>query len=37
MGFNPHRQHKRSNLDYVFVAAAALICIALVLWAFGAV
>jgi hypothetical protein len=37
MGFNPHRQHKRSNLDYVFVAAAALACIVLVLWAVGAV
>jgi hypothetical protein len=34
MGFNPHRQHRRSPLDYVMVAAALLVCLALVVWAF---
>jgi len=34
MGFNPHRQHKRSSADYVMVAAAVLVCCALVAWAF---
>jgi len=33
MGFNPHRQHRRSNLDYVLVAAAVLVCMLLVAWA----
>jgi hypothetical protein len=33
MGFNPHRQHRRSNFDYVMVGAAFAVCIALVLWA----
>jgi hypothetical protein len=33
MGFNPHRKHKTTPLDYAVVAAALLICIALVTWA----
>jgi hypothetical protein len=33
MGFNPHRQHRRSNADYVMVAAALVVCLALLLWA----
>jgi len=33
MGFNPHRQHRRSPLDAVLVGAAVLICTLLVLWA----
>ncbi len=33
MGFDPTRQHKRSNFDYWFVAAGLLICVALLLWA----
>jgi hypothetical protein len=33
MGFNPHRQHRRSSADYVMVGAAVVICLALVLWA----
>jgi len=34
MGFNPHRQHRRSPLDYVMVAAAVVVCAGLVVWAF---
>ena len=34
MGFNPHRQHRRSPLDYVMVVAALAVCLALVIWAF---
>ncbi len=33
VGFNPHRQHRRSPLDYVLVAAALVICLGLVTWA----
>jgi hypothetical protein len=33
MGFNPHRTHRRSIWDYVFVASAMLVAAALVLWA----
>jgi len=33
MGFNPHRPHRRTNADYVLVAAAIAVCAALVLWA----
>jgi hypothetical protein len=33
VGFNPHRQHRRSPLDYVLVAAAVAICVGLVAWA----
>ena len=36
MGFNPHRQHRRSNLDDVFVGAGLLLTLLLVLWAAGA-
>jgi hypothetical protein len=34
MGFNPHRQHRRTPADYVLVAAAILVCVLLLLWAF---
>lgn len=34
MGMNPYRQQKRRPTDYVFVAAALIVCVALVLWAF---
>ena len=34
MGFNPHRQYRRTTADYVMVAAAILVCLALVAWAF---
>jgi hypothetical protein len=30
---NPFRPHRRSAADYVMVAAAVVVCIALVLWA----
>jgi hypothetical protein len=33
MGFNPHRTHRRSVWDYVFVASALLASAALVVWA----
>ena len=33
MGFNPFRQQRRSNADYLMVAAALVVCAALVLWA----
>jgi hypothetical protein len=33
VGFNPHRQHQRTPLDYVLVGAALAICLGLVLWA----
>jgi hypothetical protein len=34
MGMNPFRQHRRSPADYVMVAAALAILVALVAWAF---
>jgi hypothetical protein len=34
MGLNPFRQARRSPVDYVMVAAAVLVCVALVAWAF---
>jgi hypothetical protein len=34
VGFNPFRQSRRTPADYVMVAAALVICAALVLWAF---
>ena len=34
MGFNPNRQHRRSNLDYVYVAAGSVAVLALIVWAF---
>ena len=33
MGFNPHRQTRRGPADYVLVAAALVVCVALVAWA----
>jgi hypothetical protein len=33
MGLNPFRQHRRSPADYVMVAAALAVCLALLLWA----
>jgi hypothetical protein len=37
VGFNPFRQHRRSPVDYVVLAAALVVVLALVLWAAGAV
>ncbi len=34
VGLNPFRQQRRSPADYVMVAMAVLVCVALVLWAF---
>jgi hypothetical protein len=34
MGLNPFRQVHRSPADYVMVALAVLVCVALVAWAF---
>ena len=34
MGFNPHRQYRRTPADYAIVIVALLICAALVAWAF---
>jgi hypothetical protein len=33
MGFDPTRRHRRTRFDYFYVAAAGLVCVALVLWA----
>jgi len=33
VGFNPYRQQKRRSSDYVLVAAAFVVCIALLAWA----
>jgi hypothetical protein len=33
VGMNPFRPHRRSPADYVMVAAAIAVCVALVLWA----
>jgi hypothetical protein len=33
MGFDPQRRQVRRPTDYLFVAAAVLACIALLLWA----
>ena len=33
MGFNPHRQHKRTSADYILVAAAFIVCALLLAWA----
>jgi hypothetical protein len=33
MGFDPHRQHRRTGFDYVLVAAAVVVCVALLAWA----
>jgi hypothetical protein len=34
MGLNPFRQHRHTPADYLMVAAAVVVCLALVLWAF---
>jgi hypothetical protein len=34
MGLNPFGQHRRSPADYVLVAAAIVVVLAMVLWAF---
>jgi len=34
VGFNPHRQQRRTPFDYVMVGAAIIICLGLVIWAF---
>ena len=34
MGFNPHRRYKRRTSDYVLVAVALGLALALVLWGF---
>jgi hypothetical protein len=33
MGLNPYRVHRRRPSDYVLVAGALVVCVALVLWA----
>jgi hypothetical protein len=33
MGFNPHRQYRRTRADYLMVASAVVVCLALVAWA----
>ena len=33
VGFNPFRQQRRSTADYLMVAVALAICVALVVWA----
>jgi len=35
VGFNPFRQHRRSPVDYVLVAAALAAVLVLLLWAAG--
>ena len=35
MGFNPFRQHRRSPVDYVVLAAALAAVVVLLLWAAG--
>jgi hypothetical protein len=34
VGYNPYRKYKASRFDYAFVAAALLVAVALVIWAF---
>jgi hypothetical protein len=34
VGFNPFRAQRRSTADYVMVAAAAAVIVALLVWAF---
>jgi len=34
VGLNPFRQARRSPVDYLMVAGAVLVCVALVVWAF---
>lgn len=33
MGFNPHRQTRKGTSDYLLVAGALVVCLALVAWA----
>ncbi len=33
MGFNPHRQYRRTNADYLMVVAAVVTCLILLAWA----
>ena len=33
MGFNPHRQYRRTNADYLMVGAAVIACVLLLMWA----
>jgi hypothetical protein len=33
VGLNPFHQHRRSPVDYLMVAAAVVVCLALVAWA----
>lgn len=33
MGFNPHRQYRRSSADYLMVVGAVLACALLLAWA----
>ena len=35
MGFNPYRKFRARRADYVFVVAAAIATVALVVWAFS--
>jgi hypothetical protein len=35
VGFNPFRPHRRSPADFVFLGAALLVALLLVLWAAG--
>lgn len=34
MGFNPHRQYRRTTADYLMVVVAVVVVLALVAWAF---
>jgi len=34
MGMDPFRRHRNSTADYVMVASAVVVCVALLLWAF---
>ncbi len=33
VGFDPRRRHRRSNFDYVFVAASCIVAVGLLVWA----
>ncbi|WP_423920704.1 hypothetical protein [Candidatus Poriferisodalis sp.] len=33
MGYNPYREHRTTRLDYVLLAAAAVVAAGLVVWA----
>jgi hypothetical protein len=33
VGFDPRRSHRRSNFDYVFVAASCVMVVGLLAWA----